>query len=380
MKISRKDSHLQGDKPEAEVDIAILVGEHSGDLQGSDLIQQLLTINPHLKLASGKGPRMRQFPIQIIEPMESLQVIGFIDVLKELPKLIRLFYSIRKKLLELSPQILLTVDYPEFNFWLQKSLRKNGYLGKQIHYISPTVWAWRKNRVFSIANSVDQLLTILPFEPQCFKKTKLSVQYVGHPLTEKIAKFKPDPTFRERFGFKETDKILSLFPGSRKQEIERNLSPMLESAKKLQTLDPDLKIAICGEDFIPFSENYNLMHESFAAFAKSGTVTLELALFQIPTLVQYAIKPLDVFIATKLFRIDLPFYSLPNLIAQKEIFKELFGPHLTPESHFSHAKELWFDSKKQQTIREECKKLWEILGSHSASQAAAKQILSAIQT
>lgn len=362
------------------VDIVIIAGEHSGDLQGSNLIQKLFAINPHLKIGAIAGPRMRQFPIDLIEPMEKLQVIGFIDVIKALPKLIQLFYSIRKKILALSPKIVITIDYPEFNFLLQKSLKKKGYTGKQIHYISPTVWAWRKNRIFSIEKSVDQLFTILPFEPKYFEKTKLAVQYVGHPLIEKISSFKPDLTFRSRFGFKPTDKILSLFPGSRKQEIERNLPLMLETAQTLQKLDPDLKIAICSEDFIPFSENYNLMHESFACFAKSGTVTLELALFQVPTLVQYAIKPLDVFIATKIFNIHLPYYSLPNLIAQKEIFKELFGPHLTTKTHLHFAKELWFDEQKRQSIRNECKKLWEILGPYSASQTIAEQIMTTIRS
>jgi len=254
---------------------------------------------------------------------------------------------------------------------MQERLRKSGYLGKQIHYICPTVWAWGKGRIPKMEKSLDLLLTLLPFEPSCFKHTSLRAEYVGHPLTEPIGNFQPDSSFRKRFGFGESDKILALFPGSRKAEVERNLPLMLRTAEKID--DPQLRVVVSQD--LPSEENYNLMRNAHLALAKSGTVTLELALHKTPTVVQYAIKPFDVFLATKVFRIDLPHYSLPNLILQKEVFPELFGPRLTEEAHAQAAKELWFEEDKRRAVIAGCEELWNALGNRPASQTVAERIL-----
>jgi len=364
----------------SDIDLFILAGEPSGDLQGALLIEQLLAIHPNLKIAAVAGPRMRAFPIQCIEPMESLQVMGFIDVALALPKIAKLFFHVRKKILALNPKAFIGIDYPGFNLRLHTSLKKKGFQGKQIHYICPTVWAWGKGRIPTMAKSLDLLLTLLPFEPACFEKTGLQTDYVGHPLTQVISHFTPDPSFRKRFGFTSSDKILSLFPGSREKEVQRNLPLMLKTAEKLQTKDPHLKIAICSahpsiKGDIPVSENYNLMKNSHLALAKSGTVVLELALHKIPTVVPYAINPLDVFLATKVFQINLPFYSMPNIIMQKEVFPELFGPQLTEKSLNTHAENLWHNETRRKECVADCDQLWTILGDKSASKIAAEKIL-----
>lgn len=355
----------------SSIDLFILAGEPSGDLQGAALIQELLTLDPTIRIAAVAGPRMRKFPIECIEPMESLAVMGFIDVAKSLPKLMRLFFSIRNKILRLAPKAFVGVDYPGFNLRMHQSLRKKGFKGRQIHYICPTVWAWGKKRIPKMEKSLDLLLTLLPFEPACFKHTSLKAEYVGHPLVEPIAKFRPDPTFLERFGFAKTDKILALFPGSRAVEVERNLPLMLSAAKKIE--DPNLRIIVSQD--LPSEENYNLMHYAHMALAKSGTVSLELALHKTPTIVQYAIKPLDVFLATKVFRINLPYYSLPNLILEKEVFPELFGPHLTEEALAAEANAMWFNEKIRKDAIRSASELESVLGQGSASSIAAKRIL-----
>jgi lipid-A-disaccharide synthase len=315
---------------------------------------------------------MRKFPIECIAPMESLAVMGFLDVLKALPKIARLFFSLRKKILALNPKAFVGIDYPGFNLRMHQSLRKQGYQGKQIHYICPSVWAWRRGRIQKMEKSLDLLLTLLPFEPDCFKNTSLPVEYVGHPLTEPIANFRPDPTFRKRFGFAETDKILALFPGSRKVEVERNLPLMRKAAAQIE--DPHLRVVVSQD--LPAEENYQLMKHAHLALAKSGTVALELALHKTPTVVQYAIGPLDTFLATQIFRIHLPYYSLPNLILQKELFPELFGPRLTEQTLAARAKELWFEKGKRNAIIAGCSALWEVLGNRPASRIAAEHILS----
>jgi lipid-A-disaccharide synthase len=368
-----------------QVDLFLLAGESSGDLQGAKLIEELLRLDPTLKIAAVAGPRMRQFPIECIEPMENLQVMGFIDVIRALPKMVRLFYSLRRKILALNPKAFIGIDYPGLNLRLHRSLRKKGFQGEQIHYICPTVWAWGKKRIPLMAQNLDLLLTLLPFEPACFAHTSLPAHYVGHPLTASIAQFTPDPTFRSRYGLAPNDPICALFPGSRSQEIERNFPLQLATARRLnlpiavstanearsaqlRQLAPDL-LLISSED------TYNLMHHASLALAKSGTVTLELALHKTPTVVTYAIKPLDLFLATRLFKINLPYYALPNLILQTQIFPELFGPNLTPAALYDHAARLAFDPEARAICRSRCEALIAHLGPSNASRAAAAHIL-----
>jgi lipid-A-disaccharide synthase len=358
-------------------DLFILAGEPSGDLHGAALIKQLLHLNPALKIHAVAGPRMREYPIHSIEKMENLTVMGFIDIIAALPKIARTFFALRHKILELSPKAVITIDYPGFNLRLHRSLSRKKYPGKQIHYICPTVWAWGKKRIELMARNLDLGLAILPFEPACFAKTPLKMQYVGHPLTKAIANHKSNPLFRSKYGFLPSDKILALFPGSRQKEIEQNLPLMLKAASLLQTEDPSLRLAISGSQ-IPLNDTYDLMQNAHLALAKSGTVILELALHKTPTVVQYAIKPLDVFLATKVFKINLPYYSLANLILQEEAFPELFGPNLTDKSLQRVAKNLWFDEEKRTASKKSCEKLWGVLGSEDARLNAAHKILETV--
>ncbi len=355
-------------------DLFLVAGEPSGDLHGAALIQKLLQLDPTLRIHAVAGPRMREYPIHCVERMENLAVMGFTDVVTALPKIGCLFFSLRRKILECAPKAVITIDYPGFNLRLQRSLSKKNYAGKQIHYICPTVWAWGKKRIKLMAQHLDLGLSILPFEPACFANTPLQMEYVGHPLTSAVSNHITDPHFLTKYGFSPSDKILALFPGSRQKEIERNLPLMLKAASQLQKQDPHLRIAISQRTIAP-SDTYNLMKHAHLALAKSGTVTLELALHKTPTVVQFAIKPIDVFLATKVFKINLSFYSLPNLILQEEAFPELFGPNLTPNTLLQKAEYLWFDEEKRTASKKSCDKLWNILGSQDASFCAAQQIV-----
>ncbi|HSX25635.1 MAG TPA: lipid-A-disaccharide synthase [Chlamydiales bacterium] len=360
-------------------DLFIVTGEPSGDLHGSLLIQELLKKRPSLKIGAVAGPRMRALPIETFFPMENLQVMGFIDVLFALPKIARQFFAIRKKILKLNPKAVICIDYPGFNLRLERSLREKGYRGKLIHYVCPTVWAWGKKWIPRMAESLDLLLAFFPFEKACFSHTKLSVQTIGHPLASKIA---PRSNTID-------SKLIALFPGSRQKEIERNLPLQLKTAQKLLLLDPDLKVAIsiAHPDFEPLikkiaqgipllfsAENYDLMRSAHLALATSGTVTLELALHRIPTVVNFAIRPLDCFIAQKIFGIDLPFYALPNIIASKSVFPELFGPNLTEEALFFWAQKLCFDPEERKSCLKECDQMRSALDVSNTGSSACTHI------
>lgn len=368
-----------------QIDLFLIAAEPSADLQGAKLIEALLTLAPHLRIAAVAGPRMRKLPIQTLFPMENLQVMGFIDVLKALPKIGKQFFAIRNTILSLNPKSVVTIDYPGFNLRLAKSLRKKKFPGKLIHYICPTVWAWGKKRIPLMEQNLDLLLTLFPFEKNCFSKSKMQIEHVGHPLTGAIP-----PNFQKR------EKILAIFPGSRHHEIERNLPLQLAVAKRIKAQDPSLQIAISissldkeeqirnlVQDFpsllIPPDKHYALMQTAQLAIATSGTVTLELALHNTPTVVNYAIRPLDLFLAQKVFRIHLPFYCLVNIIASKEVFPEFFGPRLTEEALYSAAIKLWTDAEKQQECKQECEEIRRLLGDKNASEQAANRIMKTLR-
>jgi lipid-A-disaccharide synthase len=313
--------------------------------------------------------------------MENLQVMGFIDVITALPHLMKQFYAIRNQILKLNPKAVVCIDYPGFNLRLQKHLRKKGYKGKIIHYVCPTVWAWKKNRVYTMEKNLDRLFVFFPFEPACFAHTKLPVQFVGHPLAAPIAAFKPQGKYQ--------GKILSIFPGSRQKEIERNLPLQLRIAEKLKSEDPELKIIISlahanfepqirsfgNYVLAPPEDHYELMSASHMALATSGTVTLELALHRIPTVVTFAIRKLDCWLAQKIFRINLPFYALPNIVLSKQVFPELFGPNLTEDRLEFWARKMWMDEESRKLCFEGCLEIRKSLGIKDASQETAQAIM-----
>jgi lipid-A-disaccharide synthase len=275
----------------------------------------------------------------------------------------------------------LTIDYPGFNLRLAKALRKKGFKGKICHYVCPSVWAWGKKRIGLMAENFDLLLSILPFEKQLFEKTKLRVEYIGHPLAEKILPQENPDTH-----------LIAFFPGSRTKEIERNFPYFIRLATTLKRDFPDYRYAFSvsqekyrpllkkmapGLDLATPAEMKKL--KPFLAIAKSGTITLELALQEIPTIVTYAISPLDVFIAKYIFRISLPYYALPNLIAGKTIFPELIGPNLTDERLLKEVKNLIINQDVWDRSKAECKSLRAVIGQENANTRSAQLILSLLK-
>ncbi len=239
-----------------------------------------------------------------------------------------------------------------------------------------------------MAKTLDLLLTLFPFEKKCFSSTTLRVEYVGHPLAAQIppvSKAKNEP-------------ILALFPGSREAEIRRNFPLQLSAAKAILERDPEMKIAVSIAqnsqetllrslaqeallegvplDFYPSEKNYELMRSARAAIATSGTVTLELALHGVPTVVNFAIRLIDLFLAQKIFRIKLPFYCIVNIIVSQCVFPELFGPNLSEKSLSFWIDRLWFDEKMRAEATAGCKALRQALGDLNASKEAARALIS----
>lgn len=368
-------------------EIFLFAGESSADLHGEKLIKALLSKNPELDIWGVGGPKMRAAGLRCILPMEEFQVMGFIDVFIALPRLLRHFYFLRKIILETTPNAAVFIDYPGFNLRMEKHLRKKGFSGFICHYICPSVWAWGKKRIPEMAKTLDRLLTILPFESSYFSNTALPVHYVGHPLIKQIP-------FRQ----KECAcvNIIALFPGSRKKEIERNFPQYLRCIKKLKEENPNLECIISlahprfatllieqmQKENVAFQleeNSYTLMEKADLALAKSGTITLELALHNVPTVVTYGITKFDLFIAKYLFKIHLPFYCLVNIIYGAEVFPELIGPYFKERTLFIKTSALLKNQSLRKECLEKCKKVRELLGNQDASVEAADMILSELK-
>lgn len=376
-------------------DVFIFAGEKSGDAHGALLMKQLKSLNPLLQIAGVGGPLMRAEGLIPILPMEKFQVMGFIDVIKALPSLIYFFYFVRNAILKLNPKVVFLIDYQEFNLRLAKQLKKQNFKGKVCQYISPSVWAWRKERIFSLEKNVDLLLSILPFEKEFFARagSLLPVEYVGNPLIEKWENHSYAP-----LDLPKNQKVIGLFPGSRKKEVERNLPLYISMLKKLQSsFDFHVAVSIAHKDFEPLikhiinkigfssctfvdsNHTYELMRACHLALAKCGTTILELALHQIPTVVTYPVTAIDLFLAKNIFKISPPYFSLPNLICNKMVFPELIGPYLTPDSLYEKAYQLFsIDSERKKCI-ENCQNLYTFLQPQEKNKQAADWVMQLLQ-
>ncbi|MBI5274741.1 MAG: lipid-A-disaccharide synthase [Chlamydiales bacterium] len=371
-------------------DFFIIAAEPSADIHGEEIIQALLLQDPSLKIAAIAGPYMRKYPIDVVFSMEQFQVMGFIDVLLSLPRMIPLFFQVRKKTLQINPKVVLFIDYPGFNIRMAKHLKQKGFKGTLVQYVCPTVWAWKKSLIPIIAHSLDLLIPLFPFEKKCFSDTSLKVEFLGHPLVHKTEIYRKQ--------HQQIDKsYITIFPGSRKKEIIRNFPTQLAVARELakkyhlqiavvsaqEALTPLISsIALQKEqvpmEIIPSELRYGQMQKTKLAIAKSGTITLELALMQVPTVVNFAIKPLDEWIATKIFKINLPFYCIVNILANRELFPEFFGSNMKLPSLFDAADNILSHLSIYDSIINDCAEIKELLTDKNAKESIAKTLLDSL--
>ncbi|MBA3602857.1 MAG: lipid-A-disaccharide synthase [Parachlamydiaceae bacterium] len=390
---------------QADQKIIFFAGEHSGDLHASHLLKKLRVLHPTAQFSGVGGPKMRNVGLEtLLYRMEDFAVMGFIDVLKSLPKLISKFRQLSRKIFQENPQAVVLIDYPDFNLRLAKCLRKQGYQGKIVHYISPSVWAWRANRVHTMAKNLDLLLTIYPFESEYYADTALPVNFVGNPLSEYLAAYPYNNSWKKTFNIPEESSILALFPGSRLAELHANLPLQLQAVEMLlkQEIAPRIIAVSCNSPehgdliwkevaryqfskihriiVVPGTFTYELMRDSRVAIAKAGTVTLELALHHCPTVVIYKLSKLNYYICKYLVRLNLPHYCIVNILSQKEVFPEYFDKKLNPEIIFNYLVQLYGETSRRKTCLDDCKQLSNSLSGFTASEHAAKAILKKMET
>lgn len=380
----------------------LFAGEPSGDLHGQHLMQAIQKQYPGAHFAGVGGPKMRTHGMNLVLKMEDFAVMGITDVLASLPKICIQFYTVRNQILRQMPAAVVLIDYPDFNLRLAKSLRKKGFKGKIIHYISPSIWAWRKSRIETMAKTLDLLMTIYPFEKAHYASTSLNVKFVGNPLSEYIANYQYAESWKEVLKIPAEAPLIALFPGSRHSEVRRNLPFQLKAAELLLDKMPDRIFAIStsgpeqkgiilkamegsalelGKNIFlaPSQYTYELMRDSQSAIAKSGTVTLELALHHRPTVVIYSLSKLNHFIAKYLLRLNLPHYCIVNILSGNEVYPELIGDDLSTDNLFNRLWDLDRPGRQRQVCLADCQNISRQLDIQNGSHQAAQAVLEAIQ-
>lgn len=327
--------------------IAIVTGEASGDILGAGLMAAILRRHPDAVFEGIGGPRMLAQGFQSLHAMDRLAVMGLVEPLKRLPELLRIRKDLRQRFIANPPDVFIGIDSPDFNLDLELPLREAGI--KTVHYVSPSVWAWRKKRIVKIAKAVDLMLTLLPFEVDFYREQQVPVTFVGHPLADDLPIVVDVEAARATLGFSVDDKILVLMPGSRSGEVER-LAPMylqvakrcLEKHPSLQLIMPaanaereaQLKSILADYKELPVTLLDGQSHQAMAAadlvLMASGTTALEALLLKKPMVVGYKVAELSYQLLR--FMVKIPWLSLPNLLTGRELVPEFIRQKPTVEN------------------------------------------------
>ena len=368
--------------------IYIIAGEASGDLHGANLLKELYKLDYSISVRAWGGDRMKNEGATLVKHISDLAFMGFIEVILNLSTILKNINFCKKDILEFKPDVLLLIDYPGFNLRIAQWAKKNGI--KVHYYISPQVWAWKKSRVKIIKASVDKMYSILPFENDFYKQFDYETQYVGHPLLDEVENFNQVRLTKDEFLNKNKLSqvpIISILPGSRKQEIKVKLPIMLDAVKSLK----NYQIVIAGapnqtakmyEEFeaqgckIIFGQTYDLLSNSEAAIVTSGTATLETAILNIPEVVCYKGSWISYFIARSLIKIN--YISLVNLIMDQQIVKELIQGECNPFKIREELDLLLNDKNYREAMLSNFEIMREKLGGQGASKKVAHSLLKTI--
>ena len=326
--------------------VALVAGEASGDILGCGLMQAIKQRHPDAEFIGVGGARMEAEGLKSFFPMERLAVMGLVEVLGRLFELLRRRRQLARDLIAAKPDVFIGIDAPDFNLGLELKLRRAGI--KTVHYVSPSVWAWRQKRVLKIREACDLMLTLFPFEAQFYDEHQVPVRFVGHPLADAIPQQADRAAARKALDLPQDEPVVALMPGSRGGEVARLGELFLDAAIRLRALRPgihfllpcatperreQLEQMLAGRD-LPLTLLNGRSHEALAAcdavLIASGTATLEALLYKRPMVVAYRVAPLTYRILKRL--VKSPYISLPNLLAERLLVPELIQDAATPEA------------------------------------------------
>ena len=368
------------------VRIGIVAGEASGDLLGSHLIQALKSKRSDIEFVGIAGPKMMGEGAQSLFPIERLSVRGYVEVIKHLYGLLKLRRQLLNHFLTNRIDLFIGIDAPDFNFWLEKKLKNKGI--KAIHYVSPSVWAWRKNRIRKIKHAVSHILALFPFEPALYQDAGIPVTYVGHPLADMLP-MEPDTAgAREGLKLKSSALVIAMLPGSRQSEVQQHAELFVKTAKLIYADYPDavflvplitretrqiFELAIFHENEslpiqILFGHAHDAMEAADVVIVASGTATLEAALLKKPMVITYRMSKISWQILKRM-RLQ-PYVGLPNILAEKFVVPELLQDDSTPEKLAEATMKLMSDTTYISEIKAEFTKIHHSLKQNTAEKAA----------
>jgi lipid-A-disaccharide synthase len=329
--------------------IGIVAGEASGDLLGGLLISALKVEYPGIEFAGIAGPKMQSAGATSWYSMEKLAVRGYVEVLKSFREILSIRRGLRDRMLRERPALFIGIDAPDFNLGLEKTLKRAGI--PTIHYVSPSIWAWRGERIHKIKESVDHMLTVFPFEPAIYAKAGVPATFVGHPTADVIPQTPQRDNARAQLRIKPNELVIALLPGSRQSELDYHAELFIETARALVKDFPEAKFLVplttretreqfdqarwkLGAQELPIQILFG--HANFAlaaadvALVASGTATLEAALLRCPHVIAYRLSATTYRLMKK--KAYLPYVGLPNILAGEWLVPELLQDDATPEN------------------------------------------------
>ncbi|PIQ08292.1 MAG: lipid-A-disaccharide synthase [Ignavibacteriales bacterium CG18_big_fil_WC_8_21_14_2_50_31_20] len=365
--------------------ILILAGEASGDLHASALVTSLFSLNAKFQFSGIAGNNMINSGVEALFHIKEMSFLGFVEVIKHLPFILKVEKAIIEHVRLNKIKFAILVDYPGFNLRIAKKLKALGV--KIAYYISPQIWAWHQSRIKKIKSRVDKMLVVFPFEKQFYEKGNVQVEYVGHPLVERIEEFN-FKSKKELFDELQIDKeILLILPGSRKHEIEEHLSELIKTAQIISDNNNLQTVVACSENLDVeylqnfFSDNnvkivkgntYNLLKNSTFGIIKSGTSTLEAAIIGLPFVVVYSTNKLTYELGKRLVKID--YIAMPNIIAGKSVVHEFIQNDVNSTLISDFIQSLLNDSSAIESLKDELEIIKNKLGNSGASKNAAQII------
>jgi lipid-A-disaccharide synthase len=318
-------------------DILFVAGEVSGDLHAAGVARELAARSVPFRLTGIGGDEMRAAGVELIEHVEQLAVMGFVEVLRHVPKHWSLLHELKRRIQSGQVALVVLIDYPTFNMKVAEAATAAGV--PVLYYITPQVWAWGSDRLDRLARTVTKAAVILPFEEDLLRRHKIDATFVGHPLMDSIAQLPDRDAARATLGLSPSDRVLALFPGSREQEIERHLDAFVGAARELQRRDPSLKVLVSVAPHVTLSDarcpfpmvrsaSFTIFRAADAALCKSGTTTLEAAVTGCPLVVAYRTSPITY--AAARWLVKIPNIGLVNVVAGHRLAPEFVQDALQP--------------------------------------------------
>ncbi|WP_324020424.1 lipid-A-disaccharide synthase [Pantoea sp. JZ29] len=366
--------------------IAVVAGETSGDILGAGLIRALKTRHPDARFVGVAGPLMQAEGCEAWYEMEELAVMGIVEVLGRLRRLLAIRRDLTQRFISLKPDVFVGIDAPDFNITLEGNLKRAGI--RTIHYVSPSVWAWRQKRVFKIGRNTDLVLAFLPFEKAFYDRFGVPCRFIGHTMADAMPLQPDKAAARRHLGIDDNAQCLALLPGSRGAEVDMLSADFLKTAQILRKRYPALEIVVPlvnpkrREQFeqikaqvapeLPVhlldGQGREAMVASDAALLASGTAALECMLAKCPMVVGYRMKPFTFWLAKRLVKTD--YVSLPNLLAGRELVKELLQDECQPEALAAALDPLLHASHERETLLQTFHELHQQIRWNADEQAA----------